>query len=184
MEDNNKKKTRRIIKNITVELLDSLLGVAEGFVVSMDRREARKVIYGEYEKELTVANISKYFYSLFHRGYVETKVTKQGKESIVLTNKAKIILLDKIAEKIPKDKRFYLVSFDIPERLRRNRDLFRRSIKRLGFVELQKSLWVSNKNCGEIIDMLTGEYGVSDYVVYFVSDITNASNSVKKLLKK
>ncbi len=101
----------------------------------------------------------------------------------MITNKAKIVLLEKIAKNIPKDKKIYIISFDIPEKMRRNRNLFRRSIKRLGFVELQKSLWVSNKNYGEMIDMLTKEYKVEEYVVYFISETTNVNYFMKKYLK-
>ncbi|MEA3272639.1 MAG: CRISPR-associated endonuclease Cas2, partial [Patescibacteria group bacterium] len=52
---------------------------------------------------------------------------------------------------ILKDK-FYVVVFDIPERERSTRDFFRKFLKEAGFVYLQQSVWVTQK---EILNSLT-----------------------------
>jgi DNA-binding transcriptional regulator PaaX len=168
---------KKIYGAITNSFLDCLLGLAEGLIFIGDRKKVYKAVYGHFERELTVEKIRKHFDSLKRRGYVEI-TRKGGKESIKFTNKAKLHLLDKIAERIPVENKYYFVSFDIPERIRRNRDLFRRAIKRLGFREVQKSLWVCNKNVGDFIELAAKEYEVSDYVVYLISDNTNINDSL------
>ena len=87
-------------------------------------------------------------------------------------------MIDKIADKLAPEKRFYFVSFDIPEKMRRNRDSFRRTIKRLGFREIQKSLWACNKNAGKYVEMAAIEYGVANFVVYIASDNTNVNSTL------
>jgi DNA-binding transcriptional regulator PaaX len=119
-------------------------------------------------KDADSRHLSKSIYELKRSGYLE----RDG-ASVVLTDKAKMKIVDKIASKIKNDKRNYLVSFDIPEPMKRNRNSFRRTIKRIGFAQIQKSLWVINKDVGELVDIAIKENGVEDYVAYFVSEVSS-----------
>ncbi len=48
-----------------------------------------------------------------------------------------------------------MVVFDIPESKRKIRDFFRSFLKEAGFIRLQQSVWVSNKDIAEyIIDLV------------------------------
>jgi len=183
MKNQKKEKIKQVVKSITIGILDSLLAIAENFVITMDRHEVYKTVYGYRENEWSFEKISKYFSSLKHRGYLEFERVG-GKESIRFTNKAKLALLDKISARKAEEEKYYFVSFDIPERLRINRDSFRRTIKRLGFREIQKSLWACKKGVGEFVEMAAEEYKVSDYVIYLVTDITNVNENLDKMFGK
>lgn len=177
------KKIRKVARSITVGFLDILLALAENFVITMDRKELYKAVYGYRENEWSVENIRKYFDSLKRRGYLE--IEKNGRrESIKFTNKAKLAMFDKISDKITIEKKYYFVSFDIPERLRRERDSFRRAIKRLGFREAQKSLWVCNRSLGEFVELAAEEYKVSNYVVYLIVEASNIDDALQNILLK
>ncbi|MDI6591840.1 MAG: hypothetical protein QME61_02825, partial [Patescibacteria group bacterium] len=78
---------------------------------------------------------------LKRKGYVkETKdgweLTPKGRVEII-----KIILWKKLQIK-KWDGKWRMIIFDIPEMSRRDRDFLRRELKWIGFVELQKSVWV------------------------------------------
>jgi hypothetical protein len=178
---NNKPKNA---KSITIGFLDFLLGIAEGFVISIDRKEVYRRVYGHFEQKLTVEKIAKHFDSLRRRGYLELSQDPNGNCSVKFTNKAKLALVDKIADRLLTDQNFYFISFDIPERLRTKRNAFRRIIKRLGFKEIQKSLWVYNKNVGVYVELAAKEYNVEDYIVYFVSNNTNINSTILSKLKE
>jgi len=119
---------------------------------------------------------SQAFYKLKQSGYIYF----EG-ESIRITNKTKMKMVDKFGHQ---SNNYRLVSFDIPERLKTNRNLFRRAIKRMGFKQIQKSLWVSNRNLGNLVEIAAEEYGVSDYVAYFISNKSNIDQHIRDLLAK
>ena len=179
-----KKDSKDKLKNFTVEVLDFLLNIPQAFVTGFDRGGMYRLMHDvSDEQELTCSKISQIFSNLKNRGYIEVKKSN-GQESIIFTNKAKLAIVDKIAERSKAENKYYLVSFDIPEDSRINRNKFRRTIKRLGFRQIQKSLWVSNKNLGEFVELAAYEYGVENYVVYFVSENTNIDGIIDKMLTK
>lgn len=102
-------------------------------------------------------------------------------DSIEFTNKAKIRIIDTLSSRHEVDGKYRFLSFDIPEQKRAYRDGFRRSIKRLGFKQVQKSLWVCNKNVGDLIEILLKEYHVNEYVTYIISERSDIDKHVKKM---
>lgn len=85
--------------------------------------------------------IQKRISSLKTKGYI--KKTNTGWE---FTPKGRIelikIILWKKLEKTKWDGKWRVIIFDIPEMNRRDRDFLRRELKWIGFVELQKSVWI------------------------------------------
>jgi DNA-binding transcriptional regulator PaaX len=132
----------------------------------------------EYNGDVTSQQISKMIYDLRRREYVESFAG----DSVILTNKAKIKIIDRVVGGSQIDGKLRLVSFDIPENMRLCRDNFRRAIKRMGFKQVQKSLWAANRNVGALVEVVAEEYGVSDYVAYFVSDISNIDSHISNTL--
>ncbi|MFH1967882.1 MAG: hypothetical protein ABIJ84_00675 [bacterium] len=90
-----------------------------------------------------------------------------------LTKKGKLKALDyyfdnlKILNK-KWDGKFRILVFDVPERLRKGRGALRWKIKRLGFRELQKSVFVFPYECKEEIDFVVDYFDLSKYVHYGV----------------
>ncbi len=179
-----KKNTKNGIKNITIEIIDYFLCISESLISVIDRKEFYRIINGyPAEKALTYSNISKIISNLSHRGYIEVQKADHS-ESIIFTNKAKLAVVEKLTNKNPQDNKFRFVSFDIPESKRLNRDQFRRAIKRMGFVQIQKSLWATNINVGDFVEMAANEYKVNEYIVYMVSEVTNIDQYLLLLLQK
>jgi len=168
---------------LTIAILDFLLSSAEGLIkISFSKKEAYKALRGLSENEWTCENISKFLDSLKRRGYIETQKVGES-NSLVFTNKAKLSLLESISQKIKTDCKYRYISFDIPENLRRNRNAFRRAIKKLGFAQIQKSLWVIDKNVGELVEIAAYEYGVEKYIIYIISESSDVDGYLKKRLE-
>lgn len=67
------------------------------------------------------------------------------------------------------DKRIYLITYDIPQNRKNNRELLRSYIKRLGAAMLQESVWLTPYNPREILRSFLEERNLSEVVI--VSDL-------------
>lgn len=105
-----------------------------------------------------------------------------GKLKLVLTeNGEKKVLkyrLEELTIKKPNewDGLFRVVIFDIPEKKKGVREMFRRKLKELEFQQLQKSVFVTPFECRDEIDFLKNVYEVVPYVSYILAtDIPDIS---------
>lgn len=169
------------LKNFTLDVLDFFLGIPESLAAGFDRGSFYKTMSGmTTEKELTTSNICRMFNQLKKSGYIET-INKNNTESIHFTNKARLALVDRISSRSKLDNVYRFVSFDIPESSRINRNQFRYFIKRLGFKQIQKSLWICNKSIGDLVEIAAYEYKVEEYVVYIAAQNTNIDGIIEKM---
>ena len=165
-EKSNFKKAGEKIKKLTFGLVDNVLDTALLIAYSipymikepsMSRvMENIAIIWDGYDPDL----LRRGFYNLKSKKYLDknSKITQQGWE--------------KIQSLLPVYKRpgswngqWHLVVFDVPERLRRKRDLLRDKLMALNFGMLQKSVWLSPFDYLEIIDKLVDFYKISPYVL-------------------
>lgn len=114
--------------------------------------------------------------------------TGEGNYNIELTEKGKMrameyCLLRKLEIKDKKwDGKWRMLIFDIPEKLKKGRNALRWKIKKLGFCELQKSVFVIPYECKKEIDFVVGYFDLSPYVHYGTLEI--AGEAINKKLKK
>jgi len=178
------KKIGSTAKSITIGILDLLLCSAENMLkASCDKKHAYKLAYGYVENEWTTERLFGFFNDLRRNGYIEIKA-KGSQESVVLTDKARIALIEQISSRLETDGKFRYVSFDIPEPERTKRDGFRRAIKKMGFKQVQKSLWVTNKNVGDLVSLAAKKFKVEEYVAYIVSERSDIDKYIAELLAK
>ena len=158
-----------------------------GFIFDLFGNRNKKVTRDElnrrFQEEVARFQISgrqanKMLYDLKRRDYISYA---EG-DSVVLTDKAKIKIIDKVVDTTRKDGKVRFVSFDIPESKRNDRDCFRLAIKRMGFRQIQKSLWACQYNIGDLVEAAASIYDVSDYVAYFVSEKSNIDAHISKIL--
>jgi len=99
----------------------------------------------EFDYKKRKKDFGKIIYNLKQSGYLKTLKTKD-ESAIILTSKGieKIFTIKmKLTEKKQRpDKKWQMVLFDIPEKKRRQRNLFRRNLQYLGYKKLQRSIWV------------------------------------------
>jgi len=101
------------------------------------------------------------------RGYLNIKDLKNRKAVIITPKGLKKILYIKISSgkmKKRSDKKWQMVLFDIPEQKRKDRDLFRKQLKYLGYQRLQKSIWVCPYDVLKLTQRLIKNYKLDRFV--------------------
>ena len=117
-------------------------------------REARRVIYymksqglivGEYEFGLTI--------------------TGKGKKALAKLD------IDNVTIQQPRkwDKTWRIIFYDIPEKHKSGRDALTSELRRLGFFQLQRSVWIHPLPCRDVIEKVTTKFQIEKYVSYVES---------------
>ena len=118
--------------------------------------------------------------------FIEYVADKDGKTIMRITKKGEIKLrafaINLIEIKKPNrwDGKWRLVIFDIPIRFRKAREALRWKIKDLGFVQLQKSVWIYPYPCEDEILFIADFFGVGKYVEILTADSFLRENKFKK----
>lgn len=106
-------------------------------------------------------------------------IIKQGdEEKISLTSFGKKRLseyqIKNLKLKVEKswDKIWRIVLFDIPENKKKIRDSFRQILKKLGFIEFQKSVFIYPYPCKDEINFIINFYNIYDCVYYVEAPIS------------
>lgn len=117
-------------------------------------------------------------YKLRRGNYVRWKYNKRKRTiTMELTRKGRKLfedaLLNDITITVSKewDKRWRFVMFDIPEKSRLFRNVFRDKLKRLGFFQFQKSIWIYPYDCEKEIGFVSEYLGISHCVMTFTASI-------------
>lgn len=101
---------------------------------------------------------------------------RNGQQVVVLAKRGQQRILkyslDTLSIEKPKiwDGAWRLVIYDVPKNKRYLRDLFRETLKNLGFYQLQESVWIYPYPCEPQITFLREYYGVGNEVVYIVAN--------------
>lgn len=80
-------------------------------------------------------------------------------------------ILPQYRKERPWDGRLYLITYDVPEERRKDRDLLRHLLKKFGCGLLQKSVWVTPHNPKGVLEKVVKDYGIVGDVI--VSDTGN-----------
>ncbi|MBU1014969.1 CRISPR-associated endonuclease Cas2 [Patescibacteria group bacterium] len=121
----------------------------------------------KYEKRRSTQQFSKLVYDLKRRGVIKV----QG-EGVLLTVKGREEALRirwKLTESQKRnDGKMVMVMYDLPEKQRKMRDIFRSVLVSLGYQEFQKSVWVSKKKVEYETEEAIREYDLWTYVRLFI----------------
>lgn len=123
--------------------------------------------YSRWGKRRTINRLVK-------QKYVKVVENSDGSTTIKITKggmlRALTYQLDTLQLKKPKwwDRRWRVVIFDVPEKHRRLRDIFRMRLGQLGLYQLQESVYVSPYPCFNEIEFLRELYSVSFNVRYLL----------------
>lgn len=113
------------------------------------------------------------FYKLRKQGYIDIQ-QKNHQIFISLTKKGRAkagrFQIDSLKIKKPRvwDKLWRLVIFDIPQLKSLQRNAFRGKLIELGFVPLQKSIWIYPYECDDEIKLLRDFFGFSEKEVRLI----------------
>ncbi len=117
-------------------------------------------------------SLSQAIYDLKKRGYLE-EVEDKGEKFLKLTNKGKLrIIKKKFLGKW--DGLWRIIAFDIPEKRKKTRDLFRSKLSELGSKPIQKSVWITPNDISTELEDLISILNLEENVDYFISKaVTN-----------
>jgi DNA-binding transcriptional regulator PaaX len=163
-----------VLSNISTKgVLDEIAGFG------MRRRYSRKQLQNT-------------FGLLKQRKLVEIVREKNGKSKVILTNKGRKRVKEFCFEelRIQKskrwDKKWRVLVYDIPTKPKiynNAREALRAKIKELGFVQLQKSVWVCPYECEDEILYVAENYFVTKYVEIFTVEKMLHEDLLKKKFK-
>lgn len=125
---------------------------AEAEWLYQQRREAQKRLAYLKKKEL-----------------IRVKRT-EGKMLIELTNEGRVTLFERLIEEreeLPNE-HVCLVMYDIPNDAKSGRDALRYFLRRIGFTQIQRSVWQTRKNVVEEVSSFVDQAGLSEWVLVFV----------------
>ncbi|MEK7062567.1 MAG: CRISPR-associated endonuclease Cas2 [Patescibacteria group bacterium] len=146
-------------------------------------------VVGEISKEWKNINsrmLEKAISSLYHSKLIKSKENPDGSLTMVLTDKGKqkaiTFNIDNMEIKKPKkwDKKWRLVLFDIPEKQKPAREALRDALKRLGFHEYQKSVFIHPYECKKEIDFVIEYFNIRKYVRTITADTLDNDIHLRK----
>lgn len=116
-------------------------------------------------------------------------VEKNGRKYLKLTEKGKLKLINlekfNFQFKKPKkwDRRWRVVIFDIPQVKRLQRDKLRFTLKQIGFIKLQNSVWVFPYDCEELVTLLKLDFKIGKDILYIIAEKIENDKILKKYFK-
>lgn len=180
-------------KMIAYEILRFLL-LGGVILVALSNPYGAPVILKELRKEfgqkLSKRDMTNAFYRLKRKNLI-TVESRNGSSYINLSSRGEFVArhysifqAEKIAGKAAWDGNWFIVFFDVDVGRKNIRDALRFLLKRLGFVQLQKSVWVIPFDCRPEVEELKVFFGLSDEEVRMVvtKDLGNMAR-YKRLFK-
>ncbi|MBN2585444.1 CRISPR-associated endonuclease Cas2 [Patescibacteria group bacterium] len=101
-----------------------------------------------------------------------------GNDRFQIADEVKINLLKDLIKNRRPDGKLRIIMFDIPEKLKMNRNFFRKHLADLGFNMQQKSVWVSNLPCEDLVRLIVKYHGLAKHVDLFVGEPVPIRNAI------
>src|SRR3989344_7174587 len=156
MDSISRKRTRRTRVR---QVIFSTLGVAGTMAIALLAPNILSVL-GKTLKRSNVLNTQSSIRRLIDAGLLE-RFFISGVPHVRLTPKGKLYLQTEIGHtRVPSrwDGKWRVVIFDIPEARRTLRNRLRDMLLQIGFVQLQKSVWVYPFDCEDLVTLIKKEY--------------------------
>src|SRR3989338_7911288 len=153
-------------------------GKKQMFILKQIPKEWEKINRQALQRAINSLYISHLVHEKHHQdGTTTLMLSEDGKQKALRFN------IDKIEIKKPVhwDKKWRIVMFDIPEKLRRLRDSLRLHFREIGLIELQKSVFVYPYPCDNEIEFILEFYNARKHVRFVLAErIDNQLHLMKK----
>ncbi len=81
------------------------------------------------------------------------------------------------------DKKWRMLIFDIKEKRKGTRDKIRFTLKRIGFLRLQDSVWVYPYDCEDLVTLMKADSKIGKDLLYLIVDTIEGDTKIKKYFK-
>lgn len=89
---------------------------------------------------------------------------------------------EKWKQTIPKrwDKKWRILIFDIQEERKLDRDYIRRTLEHIGFVPLQRSVFIYPYDCEDLVALIKAEFKIGHDLIYIIADAVENDGSFRE----
>ncbi len=186
LEKESKKRTRKA--NLQKAILTAIFAIG-GLSVALIAPKMTKIL-SKLEPEFMKSKLRKYSFNrslerLKKNNLILWEKTDKG-NFMRLTQKgeAKLRQLEVNDYKIEKPKRWdgkwRLLAFDIKEERKNLRNKIRFTLKQIGFMRLQDSLWIYPYDCEDLIMLLKVDFKVGKDLIYIISDSVENDKNLRR----
>ncbi len=174
-----------IVGSIEKELLKLILSVKD---VELPKK------YSESFSDIFKTARQKYQYSatinrMNEKGLIQF-ISKDGELRITITPKGhkivnNLLLGDykQLKRPIDWDGKWRMVMFDIPEDKRKIRNILRFHLKKVGFLQIQGSVWIYPYSCEEVVTLIKTNFNFNNEVIYITTESFENDRKFKKVFK-
>ena len=177
---------RNISPNKQKILLLLFGGLAFGYSYTPGRQwKVLKEISREW-KRINKERLRKDINQLYQSKLISRKENADETCTIVLTEKGRLKALTFHFENMKIegenwDGKWRLVVFDVPEKLKKGRNALREKLKKIGFHELQKSVFIFPYKCKDEVDFIVEFFNLRKYVRFGVLESIDNELHLKKV---
>jgi len=170
-------------------LLLLLAGVALGLTRSPTRQWGIIKELGREWNKIDRIALRQSIKALYRSNLISRKNNDDGTTSLVLNKKGKELALTYnletffLAPQKRWDGTWWMVMFDVPEKHKKSRDAFRFHLKRLGFFEYQKSVFITPYPCAKEIEYLREFWRIKPFVRIVLVDKLDNETHLKSHFK-
>lgn len=164
------KKLTNEVFNSCADFLLWQIGIMGGMIgTSPTSRGAHQAFNeaSEFLEEVNHETLRSAWKKLKRQGLINI-IKEEGFYKPILTSLAKKKLQSLVPEyqkHRPWDKKIYIITYDIPEKQARTRDLLREDLKRLGAAMLQQSVWICPYNIKGVLNELVSQRGIEGTII-------------------
>ncbi|MCK9578798.1 CRISPR-associated endonuclease Cas2 [bacterium] len=148
------------LQPVTIRKIQSLLD-------GDPRVRPTKIWFEKYFKDRKKQNFYSTIYRLKRDGYLKIKNGQSG-DGYFLTpkgeNKILTIKIRDLEKKKNSKDEWLMIIFDIPENMRRNRDMLRQFLYTLGFQKVQQSVWISPYEVYDKLKVVVNNLNIRKYI--------------------
>ncbi|MGB9882970.1 MAG: CRISPR-associated endonuclease Cas2 [Microgenomates group bacterium] len=168
---------------VSSKLIDIYEEIRDPFNLISSYYHYNRHYFQESPPKINIKKLNNLYYDLKKQGYIIKKQLRKKNYKFILTQKSNNYLKTKYPQlyfsKNNWDKKIRIVIFDIQELNRVKRNQFRRILKQLGFIMLQKSVWVSPFDQFHVLKNWLKENKINEKVLLIEGSKTNIKNNDK-----
>ena len=139
-------------------------------------------------KRINKEKLKKEIKILYRSKLIQRKENLDGSYTLTLSEKGKVKALTFYFQNMKIegrnwDRKWRLVVFDIPEKLKKGRNALREKLKEMGFYELQKSVFVFPYECKDEIEFVIEFFELRKYVRFGILELIDNELHLKKIFE-
>ncbi|OHA34862.1 MAG: CRISPR-associated endonuclease Cas2 [Candidatus Taylorbacteria bacterium RIFCSPLOWO2_01_FULL_45_15b] len=185
-----KKKNKQKIGYVQQKILLLLLGgVLLGLTQSPKRYYRTFTVLRKEWQSINRRALDDAINALYRSQLIEMKENADGTTTALLSKRGRQFAITrnirhlKIQRMSTWDKKWRIVIFDIPESSKTSRDSLRLHLKQMGFIELQKSVFVCPWQCANELDFIIEYHNLRKYVRSIIAETIDNELALKKEFK-